>query len=180
MFYTGKYLLNDYRTLRVTESYANFWYYAFIISKIPELLDTFFIILRSKPLVALQWYHHFATLLICYNISHLACDEFTVFFFMNYFVHFFMYSYFGLYTVYSKSLKIFGTFVNIIQTLQMILAICLAIYLYNSNESLKCNYIIKIDEINYLYTFGMCMYLSYFILFVILFFDRQKRINKKE
>lgn len=188
MIYLGRYLLNDYRTLRVTETYANFWYYAFIISKLPELIDTLFIVLRSKHLVALQWFHHFATLLICYNVAHLACDEFTPFFFMNYFVHFFMYGYFSLYCFYrrsscdfySSSLKFFGTFVNIIQTLQMFIAICLAFYMFNSNLSMTCNYKIQIDEIRYLYTFGVCMYLCYFILFLFLFFERKERINKKE
>ena len=188
IFYTGKYLLEDYQSIRVTESYASFWYYAFIISKLPELIDTLFIVLRSKPLVALQWYHHFATLLICYSTSHLACDEFTLFFFMNYFVHFFMYAYFGFYCFFNKStysfysnlLKVFGTFVNVIQTVQMFIAIGLSFYLYNSDRPMTCNYIIGPEEYSYLCTFAVCMYLSYFILFVMLFFDRQKRISNTD
>lgn len=183
MFYTGKYLLYDYQSFRVTESYAKFWYYAFIYSKLPELIDTIFIVLRSKPLVALQWYHHFATLLICYNIKHLACDEFTPFFFMNYFVHFFMYAYFGFYCLLNSSfknyLKVYGTFVNIIQTIQMFIAVGLSIYIFNSDRPMTCNYVIGVDESRYLYTFGIAMYISYFILFVMLFLERQNRISDK-
>lgn len=39
----------------------------FIISKIPELFDTIFIVLRKKPLIFLHWYHHVTVLLYCWN-----------------------------------------------------------------------------------------------------------------
>lgn len=39
----------------------------FIISKIPELIDTVFIVLRKKPLIFLHWYHHVTVLLYCWN-----------------------------------------------------------------------------------------------------------------
>jgi hypothetical protein len=41
----------------------------FVLSKIPELFDTVFIVLRKRPLRFLQYYHHIATMWFCW----LAC-----------------------------------------------------------------------------------------------------------
>ena len=42
------------------------WVQLFIFSKIPELIDTFFIVARKKPLLFLHWYHHVTVLLFCW------------------------------------------------------------------------------------------------------------------
>lgn len=178
MYYTGKYLFTNYDVpFDLTDS--SFWYDAFIVSKIFELLDTVFIVLRSKPLVALQWYHHWVTMGLCYYVSHYRCDQFHILFFMNYFVHTFMYAYFGLYCFFGKKIKFFGTFVNIIQTLQMFLAMIIGLYIYHNDLNFsKC--VISIEpELHSIYYFGMFMYFTYFVMFVHLFFQRQVRLNEK-
>lgn len=177
-YYTGKYLFTNYDShFGVTD--ANFWYDAFIVSKLFELIDTVFIVLRSKPLVALQWYHHLVTMGICYYIQEYRCDQFNILFFMNYFVHSFMYAYFGLYCFFGKSLKFFGTFVNIIQTLQMFMAIIIGLYIYNNDLNYsRCEKSIE-SKLQGIYYFGMFMYVTYFVMFVHLFFERQVRINEK-
>lgn len=178
-FYTGQYLLWNYNDgSRVLQTPGAFWYRAFIISKLPELLDTFFIITRSKPLVPLQWYHHWVTLLICYYVSSTECDQYTPFFFMNYLVHFFMYAYFALYTFFGSKLKAYGTFVNILQTGQMFIAIGIASYFYYYTlEYDRCNYVPSGEEMSRLFQLGIFMYVSYFCLFVHLFFERLVRIG---
>lgn len=40
-----------------------FYAYAFVLSKVPELGDTIFIVLRKQPLIFLHWYHHITVLL---------------------------------------------------------------------------------------------------------------------
>ena len=176
--FLGKYLIYDYGIVRISNSDAHFWYRFFILSKMPELIDTVIIVLRSKPLVLLQWYHHFATLLICFVLYKLECDEFTPYFFMNYVVHFFMYAYFALYCKFKKRLSSFGTFVNVIQTLQMFIAIGYSIYLYHFHKKFNCEYDPDEDEKKFLFIFGTLMYSSYFGLFIFLFLERRDRLKK--
>ena len=43
------------------------WVQLFILSKIPELVDTMFIIVRQRDLIFLHWYHHVTVLLYCWH-----------------------------------------------------------------------------------------------------------------
>uniref|UniRef100_A0A1I7SR84 Elongation of very long chain fatty acids protein n=1 Tax=Bursaphelenchus xylophilus TaxID=6326 RepID=A0A1I7SR84_BURXY len=49
---------------------AAFWSLAFAISKIVELGDTLFIVLRKKPLIFLHYYHHAAVLVYTVHSAH--------------------------------------------------------------------------------------------------------------
>lgn len=42
-----------------------YWYTVFVLSKVAELLDTAFIVLRKQRLITLHWVHHVLTL--CYS-----------------------------------------------------------------------------------------------------------------
>lgn len=69
---------------------------AFILSKLPELLDTVFIVLRKKELQFLHWYHHVTVLIFCWNSYVTESSAGLYFVAMNYSVHAVMYAYFGL------------------------------------------------------------------------------------
>ena len=76
-----------------TEIYVGptaFWTFMFAISKVYELGDTAFIVLRKQRLIFLHWYHHITVL--CYvwysYIEHTAPGRW--FIVMNYSVHAFM------------------------------------------------------------------------------------------
>ena len=46
---------------------TGFWVTLFIFSKIPELLDTVFLVLQNKEVIFLHWFHHVTVLLYCWH-----------------------------------------------------------------------------------------------------------------
>ena len=47
--------------------YLGLWVLLFALSKVAELGDTIFIVLRKQNLIFLHWYHHILTLIHCWN-----------------------------------------------------------------------------------------------------------------
>lgn len=43
---------------------TGFWAFMFVISKLPELGDTLFIVLRKQNFMLLHWYHHISVLIM--------------------------------------------------------------------------------------------------------------------
>jgi hypothetical protein len=72
------------------------WVMFFCFSKIPELIDTVFIVLRKKPLIFLHWYHHVTVLLYCWHAFSTKASVGIYFVAMNYTVHALMYGYYCL------------------------------------------------------------------------------------
>lgn len=56
----------------------------FCWSKIPELIDSVFIVLRKKPLIFLHWYHHVTVLLFCWEAYVSTASNGLFFTAMNY------------------------------------------------------------------------------------------------
>lgn len=75
---------------------SGLWTFLFIFSKVPELLDTFFIVLSKRPLILLQWYHHVTVLLYCWHAFATRAGSGIWFIAMNYTVHAVMYFYFAM------------------------------------------------------------------------------------
>jgi len=73
-----------------------FWVMLFVVSKIPELFDTFFIVMRKRPLIFLHWYHHVTVLLFCWHSYATESPTGLYFIAMNYTVHAIMYGYYFL------------------------------------------------------------------------------------
>lgn len=68
----------------------------FILSKIPELIDTVFLVVKGKPVIFLHWYHHITVLAYCWNSYVTESGAGLYFVSMNYCVHAMMYFYFFL------------------------------------------------------------------------------------
>ncbi|VDM55177.1 unnamed protein product [Angiostrongylus costaricensis] len=75
---------------------AAFWSFLFAISKVVELGDTLFIVLRKKPLSFLHYYHHAAVLVYTVHSGAENAAPGRAFITMNYFAHSAMYTYYAL------------------------------------------------------------------------------------
>jgi len=144
------------------------WVFLFTLSKVVELGDTAFIILRKTPLTFLHWYHHVTTLLYAWNslpslpaIGHWFGG-------MNFFIHSIMYSY---YTVKASGrYRVPSWVAQCITTLQLsqfifgLLFNLLAFLVKNSGEECMLT--------DFVFYFGMALYGSYALLFLNYFYHR--------
>ncbi len=99
------------------------WAYLFTISKLYELVDTAFIVLRKQKLVVLHWYHHATVLVyVWYSYSERASTG-RWFMVMNYVIHSLMYSYYALRAMRFR----IPTYVNIVITVGQIIQMAMGI-----------------------------------------------------
>ncbi|XP_043507923.1 elongation of very long chain fatty acids protein 6-like [Frieseomelitta varia] len=153
------------------------WLWLFCLLKVPELGDTFFIVLRKQPLIFLHWYHHVTVLLYtwysCVEISGYS-RWFVV---VNSFIHSWMYSYYALKAMGFKLPKWLAMTITTLQIAQMFWGILVTVsaYYYAYIAQVQCNVPVKN------LTFTTLMYLSYLILFINFFkqtYFSNKRANK--
>jgi len=77
-----------------TGKIAGYWAFVWCVSKIPELIDTLFIVLRKKPLMFMHWYHHAVTGYFAF-VTFYEDNAYMIWVvWLNYFIHSFMYSYY--------------------------------------------------------------------------------------
>jgi elongation of very long chain fatty acids protein 6 len=139
----------------------------FILSKLPELFDTVFIVLRKKPLIFLHWYHHVTVLLYCWNSYVTESGAGIWFVAMNYTVHAVMYTYYFLAAIRAKPKWFRSIYVTILQIVQMVIgcAIVASSIYYHVHGGLKyapgaCN-----NNLSTLVAGGL-IYASYLYLFL--------------
>ncbi|OQS05290.1 elongation of very long chain fatty acids protein [Thraustotheca clavata] len=164
-----------------TDHYGNgpvgLWVALFIFSKVPELIDTFFIVVRKKPLIFLHWYHHITVLMFCWHAFAVRSASGLYFVAMNYSVHAIMYFYYFLTAIGYRPQ--WALMVTIVQLSQMVVgvAVCTMSVLY-IRQGDAC----YVDHSNL--KWGILMYSSYFILFLKFFIERycfpQKRTPTKK
>jgi elongation of very long chain fatty acids protein 6 len=77
-----------------TDKVAGYWTFLWVVSKIPELIDTIFIVLRKRPLMFMHWYHHALTGWFAF-VNFYEDNAYSIWVvYINYFIHSFMYSYY--------------------------------------------------------------------------------------
>ncbi|CAN0106833.1 unnamed protein product, partial [Phaeothamnion confervicola] len=151
---------------------VGWWTQAFIFSKIPELGDTVFIVLRKKPLIFLHWYHHVTVLLYCWHSYYEQTTYGLYFIAMNYSVHAVMYLYYALAAVGIKLCKPY--YITTLQISQMFVGIgvCCAggYYISKVREARSALIALEFGETQYIsiqnFWAGVIMYTSYAALFL--------------
>lgn len=145
----------------------------FILSKIPELIDTVFIVLRKKPLIFLHWYHHVTVLVYCWNSYVTESSAGLYFVSMNYTVHAVMYFYYFLQALKCIPKWFPSWIITIMQISQMvvgtfIVASSFYYHFYGGNKYApgECN-----NQVSNLVAGGI-IYASYLYLFLEFAFKR--------
>ncbi|KAI3386603.1 hypothetical protein SNEBB_011183 [Seison nebaliae] len=142
------------------------WAWLFCLSKLPELFDTLFIILKKQKLIFLHWYHHATVLMYCWYAYQDASGNGRWFITMNYIIHTIMYTYYGLRAAKFRIPKFVNIFITSIQILQMFIGCFVAYHILKlKNQNVPCRS--SMDNVYY----SFLLYFSYFILFSKFFLD---------
>jgi elongation of very long chain fatty acids protein 6 len=147
-----------------------FWSFVLLLSKVVELGDTAFIVLRKQNLLFLHWYHHVTTLMswwVMYNWYEPVQMWYIV---MNSFVHSFMYSYYALRSMKVTLPRPVAMGITTIQLLQMVFGVIVNVYtiwiMYFNGTPKNCPHR---NWLGLKVSFGI--YVPYTILFAKLFID---------
>ena len=143
---------------------AGYWVALFILSKIPELIDTVFLVIQKKPVIFLHWYHHVTVCLYCWHTY-------------THYVHAIMYSYYFFMAVNLKMLvKPLAPLITSLQILQMVFGVVITtvvLLVQDDDEPSKCATVGSNARL------GWVMYFSYLILFGQLFVNSYLRKKPK-
>ena len=142
----------------------------FIFSKIPELLDTVFLVLQNKKVIFLHWFHHCTVMLYCWHAFHNCVAPGLWFAAMNYAVHSIMYTYYFAMAARLTWLAVpFAPLITTTQILQMAVGSYVT-FASASEHWHRGDAACQVDPANY--KLGLAMYGSYFVLFCGLFLNK--------
>eukprot|EP01001_Neometanema_parovale_P008450 NODE_4728_length_1025_cov_122.586475_g4524_i0.p1 GENE.NODE_4728_length_1025_cov_122.586475_g4524_i0~~NODE_4728_length_1025_cov_122.586475_g4524_i0.p1 ORF type:complete len:271 (-),score=46.63 NODE_4728_length_1025_cov_122.586475_g4524_i0:157-969(-) len=154
-----------------------FFMTAFMLSKIPELGDTLFLVLQGKPVMFLHWYHHLSVMIASWYAYSTAIPTAPLFATMNYGVHSIMYFYFGV-SQYTKALNVFRQPITCLQLVQMVFGMLFtAMSGYHHFTTGDCT---KVYLTTHYYEWNMALYGSYFLLFAKLYYDNYVAKKKRK
>lgn len=112
------------------DSITQEWIAYFHLSKLLELGDTFFLVLRGKDPIFLHIYHHITVAFISWEAMVQIPSLILTGAFINYFIHFVMYAYFAL-QLYGKVPGWFRSYwITYIQIVQMVVGVVGSIVTY--------------------------------------------------
>lgn len=149
---------------------SGLWTFLFIYSKVPELLDTLFLLLRGKRIDVLQWFHHASVLLFVMQSYGYRSSVGLWFIAMNYGVHAAMYSYFAAMALRIRLPRVCAQLVTLLQIAQMLVGIgLLGLVGFYWHTGLSCSQ----SRANF--AVGVAVYSSYLVLFLLLYVDKYCR-----
>ncbi|XP_062070785.1 elongation of very long chain fatty acids protein 3 [Lepus europaeus] len=155
----------------IEHSTIKFWSCLFLLSKIIELGDTAFIILRKRPLIFVHWYHH-STVLVFTSFSYKnKVPSGGWFMTMNFGVHAVMYTYYTLKAAKVKSPRLLPMLITSLQILQMFVGTIVGLLTYTWRQERGCHTTAEH------FFWSLVLYTTYFILFAHFF--RQTYIRPK-
>ncbi|UXI15682.1 Succinyl-CoA ligase subunit beta [Sarcoptes scabiei] len=162
-----------------------FWYFLFVISKLFEMGDTAFLLIRSKPIRFIHWFHHSITMIYSFYIAAFLPAIGRWMSSMNFFVHTLMYGYYFSHSIKLYPPKFVSIFITMLQTSQMFIGLLINLAAFyvsriaqqsfaDQQKSTKC------QNDGWTVEFGVLMYLAYVWLFFNLSRDSFRKMKCKE
>jgi elongation of very long chain fatty acids protein 6 len=149
------------------------WYLMFVLSKVGELGDTVFIVLRKQQLITLHWIHHALTLIFCWFVFADVPATARWMVNMNFFVHSFMYAYYAARCVKIPLPRGIAICITVMQIVQMIFGFYINIKSFEFKlTGFPCDISMNVAAA------GLALYLLFFALFVN-FFVRSYLLGNK-
>lgn len=143
---------------------AQYWMWLFALSKIFELGDTVFIVLRKQKLIFLHWFHHILALIYTWYSFGQNISLGRWFVTMNVVVHSLMYGYYAFRSMQIYIPRQIAMTVTSLQIIQMILGFYVSSYaFYAKLTGSYCEIPLKTA------TFGFLVYVIFFLMFAKLF-----------
>ncbi|KAI6220341.1 Elongation of very long chain fatty acids protein [Aphelenchoides fujianensis] len=149
-----------------TDRTSGYWCFLWIVSKIPEFVDTFFIVLRKKPLMLMHWYHHALTGYFAFHTFYMDNAYMVWVVWMNYIIHFAMYSYYGLRAMH---VRIAPWIAQTITTSQMIQFIITIVWMFHAQWMLATGQ--KVAATPYGLFLGQFMMWTYLVLWIRFYYQ---------
>lgn len=143
---------------------VTFWYWLFVWSKIIELGDTLFIVLKKQELIFLHWIHHVLTLCYAFFVIGDAPGTARWMVSMNFAIHTMMYTYYAFKSLRVPISRSIAMMITILQIAQMIFGL----YINYSAYSLKANNK-SCDTSISASLCGLFIYFLFFLLFIKFF-----------
>ena len=139
---------------------AGLWTYLFVLSKVMELFDTAFIVLRKQKLIFLHWYHHVTVMWMCFYSYIDVSASCRLFMVMNYTVHSVMYTYYTMKAMKVRVPRALAMLTTSLQLLQMVLGGLITGLVHHYKVSgVSCAVSWEQNRVSFL------IYFSYFCLF---------------
>lgn len=152
-----------------------FWYIIFAWSKVIELGDTVFIVLRKQKLLFLHWLHHVLTL--CYTFLALGDAPGTARWMvaMNSGIHAVMYGYYALRVLKVHVPRAIAMLITVAQIVQMIFGL----YINYQAYVVRVNNIHACDTSEAASFYGLVIYGIFFMLFIKFFVNSYLSCTKR-
>ncbi|EKF28091.1 fatty acid elongase, putative, partial [Trypanosoma cruzi marinkellei] len=143
------------------------WVAAFVLSKIPEMIDTVFLVFQKKPVIFLHWYHHATVMLFCWHAYAYTISSGLWFATMNYCVHSIMYFYYFMCACgMRKVIRPIAPLITMMQILQMVAGTLIVLYTYVKKQIMGEFCAVNNPSLR----MGLLMYVSYLFLFSQLYY----------
>jgi len=147
-------------------STAQYWMWLFALSKLFELGDTIFIVLRKQKLIFLHWFHHILAMIYTWYSYGQNISLGRWFVSMNLFVHTIMYGYYALRSLQVRVPRPIAMTITTLQIVQMVFGFYVSSHAFVAKlTGRSCD--IPLGTA----TFGFGVYTTFFFMFGQLFIN---------